>query len=101
MLRSCKLKGEVSALGGDAPFSYNRYVGLNWSFNYYDIIRPEHFDNCLADYKINCVIINEKMNSYFSNDPSYKQFLNHPESKGFVLVRRTGTHEVYAKQGLI
>ncbi|MCE7067445.1 hypothetical protein [Dyadobacter sp. CY326] len=97
MLRNCKLKGKISALGGDAPFSYNRYVGQNWSFNYYDIIRPERFDKCIVDYKVNCVIINDKMNSYFASDSTYKLFLNHPELIGFVLVKKTKTHQVYAK----
>jgi hypothetical protein len=101
MLRSCKLKGQVSVLGGDAPFSYNRFVGQNWSFNYYDIIRPAHFDICLIDYKINCVIINDKMNSYFTKDSAYKQFIDNPASQGFKLIKKTGSHQVYAKPEVI
>jgi hypothetical protein len=101
MLRSCRLKGHVSLLGGDAPFSYNRFVGQNWSFSYYDIIRPTHFDICLNEYKINCVIINDKMSSYFANDPAYKQFISNPKSQGFKLVKKTESHQVYAKPEII
>ncbi|TLV00389.1 hypothetical protein [Dyadobacter luticola] len=101
MLRACNLKGRVSVLGGDAPFSYNRFVGQNWLFNYYDIIRPSHFDICINNYKINCVIINDKMNDYFKDDPSYKQFIGNPQSMGFKMVNKTESHQVYAKSEII
>lgn len=101
MLRNCHLKGPVSALGGDAPFSYDRYVGQDWTFYYYDIIRPENLADCLADFKINCVIINNKMDRYFANDSTYHYFLVHPERKGFVLVKRTKNHQVFVKKTLI
>ncbi|MCF0073619.1 hypothetical protein LZD49_24280 [Dyadobacter sp. CY261] len=101
MLQKCNIKGPVSALGGDAPFSYNRYVGLDWTFHYYDIIRPKNFAKCLADYKVNCVIINDKMNGYFLKDASYHNFLAHPESKGFLLIKETPSHKVFARKDLI
>jgi len=101
MLKDCHLNGPIYALGGDAPFSYNRYVDQDWTFHYYDIIRPQNLAGCLADFKINCVIINAKMDGYFAKDSTYHNFLRHPESKGFVLIKKTETHKVYAKKTLI
>lgn len=101
MLQHCNLQGPVSVLGGDAPFSYNRYVGRQWTFHYFDIIRPKVFAKCLTDYQVNCIIINNKMDAYFEKDPTYSAFLANPQRAGFVLIRRTDTHKIYAKRGLL
>ncbi len=98
MLQDLPLKNQVNLLGGDAPFSYNRFVGPNWTFFYYDIHRPKNFADFVQKQNINCIVANQKFNDYFKQDTTYQSFRTNAKALGFILTKQTNTHAVFVKQ---
>ena len=99
MLQGLNLKNKVNLLGGDAPFSYNRFVGFDWVFFYHDIHRPKVFRDFVQKEKINCIVVNDKLNNFFSKDSTFQSFKANPSQLDFVLARKTNTHTVFTKKG--
>ncbi|TDB63804.1 hypothetical protein [Arundinibacter roseus] len=101
MLQGLDIKQDVRLLGGDAPFTYPRYVSPNWKdFFYFDIHRPENFARFVQEKDINCIIINKKMNDYFAGDSTYQAFRQSPESLDFIKIKQTSEHLIYKKEHL-
>ena len=101
LLNGLDIQDEVRFLSGVAPFTYPRYVSPNWQEHYYyDIHRPENFARFVQEKDINCVIVNKKLNDYFSDDAGYVAFQKAPSESGFELVRQTPDYLIYTEKTL-